>query len=105
MVSARLTVVPHIARISSGSSVGSLGAERRGAEDGGMDRFGASELRSSFPRRLAGCTRRATAVGVKGTEEWISPLRFLRGVTVAAGLLHEYMGALDRVCFGVSENE
>jgi len=58
MVSARLTVVPQMALISSGSSEVATGrAERFGAEEeGGMSR--ASELR---------------CLGVIEREEWMSP--------------------------------
>lgn len=47
MVSARLTVVPQMARISSGSSSGSVGAEKFGAEEGGRERREPSEGRLS----------------------------------------------------------
>lgn len=43
IVSARFTVVPQIARISSGSEDGAAGAERAGAEEGGIERCVASE--------------------------------------------------------------
>lgn len=46
IVSARLTVVPHIARISSGSSsVACAGADKDGIEDAGSESPSASEER------------------------------------------------------------
>src|SRR5882762_3269145 len=59
IVSARLTVVPQIARISSGSSEGAAGAERLGAEDGGRERRVPSEGGpASVSASLARWTRR-----------------------------------------------
>ena len=66
MVSARLTVVPQMALISSGSSEGAAGAERVGAAlDIGTSRWVPSELRLSGSVFLTICrrTRRADAVG------------------------------------------
>ena len=86
MVSARLTVVPQMALISSGSSeVGTGRAERFGAEEsGGMWR--ASEL--GWSRAVGGC------LGVVEREEWMSP-RLLRGVAVLIGLLQTASEELD----------
>lgn len=80
MVSVRLTVVPQMARISSGSSDGPALAERLGAEEDGM----ASELRLLGPVGVRCVERR---LGVKAKEEWMSPRR-LTGVLLV-GLLKE----------------
>ena len=89
MVSARLTVVPQMALISSGSSEGAAGAERLvAALDIGTSRWVPSELRLSRSVFLTGCRRDrgADAVGVMVKDEWMSPRRFL-GVFVTNGLL------------------
>ena len=71
-------MVPHIARISSGSSVGAAGAERLGADEGGIDKCVPSELGLSLNKSLWYALRAATRRGVVDVrEEWISPLRFL----------------------------
>ena len=86
IVSARLTVVPQIARISSGSSsVSRAGAERGGTEDAGSGSPSASEERLGLlleRERAAGRGR----VGVRLTDEWMSPRLFL-GVASPPGLL------------------
>jgi hypothetical protein len=90
IVSARLTVVPQIARISSGSSeVGARGAERWGAEEAGRVMWdGASEGGMSMASELGARGTRLEAEGVRAREEWISPRRFFGGVFgAAAGLL------------------
>lgn len=66
MVSVRLTVVPQIARISSGSSDGAGLAERLGAEEDGMAGIVMSELRLSGFAGIRGAERR---VGVITKEE------------------------------------
>lgn len=91
MVSARLTVVPQMALISSGSSEGAAGAERLGAEfDIGTSRWVPSELRLSGSAFLTEGrrARRADAVGVMEKDEWMSPRRFF-GVFVTNGLLRD----------------
>ena len=74
IVSVRLTVVPQIARISSGSSDGAALAERLGAEDGGLGGWVMSELRLLGS---AGVGRVERRVGVNTKEEWMSPRRFI----------------------------
>ena len=85
-MSARLTVVPQIARISSGSSsVPCAGADSGGMEDAGSPSPSASEerFRLSLERgRAVGRER----VGVRLRDEWMSPRLFL-GVACLAGLL------------------
>jgi hypothetical protein len=77
-----------MARISSGSSEeGAAGADRLGAEEGGREMCVPSEGGpASVSASLARRTRRE-AEGVKARDEWMSPRRFLGGVTTAAGLL------------------
>jgi hypothetical protein len=86
IVSARLTVVPQIARISSGSSsVPCAGADRGGIEDAGSESLSASEERFGVlleRERAVGRER----VGVRLRDEWMSPRLFL-GVACLAGLL------------------
>lgn len=77
-------MVPQMARISSGSSSGSVGAEKVGAEG----KFGADEegrARRS-EGRLSPTARRGLREGVILNVEWISPRRFL-GVAAADGVL------------------
>ena len=54
IVSVRLTVVPQIAQISSGSSEGRACAEKFGVEEDGIKGGLASELRLLESRRVAG---------------------------------------------------
>ena len=77
MVSVRLTVVPQIARISSGSSDGAAAAERFGADDMGRSRWVPSELRLLRSLRVEGVRRGllADALGVILIEGWMSPRR------------------------------
>ena len=89
IVSARLTVVPQIARISAGSSEGTSGTERSGKEDAGRLMCVPSELRSLKGARSFGRTRRG-GTGVWLREEWMSPRRF-RGVLGTEGLLQDVM--------------
>src|SRR5882762_5018943 len=74
IVSARLTVVPQIARISSGSSEGAMAAESCGADEGGRTRAPASEERSLglYLRALA----RGARDGVAVSDECMSPRLF-----------------------------
>ena len=84
IVSARLTVVPQIARISSGSSsVACAGADKGSTDDAGSDNLSASEEGCLFAERTGAARER---VGVRLRAEWISPRRFL-GVASPAGLL------------------
>lgn len=94
MVSARFTVVPQMARISSGSSEGIVGAESWGAEEAGMESRSASASEEGRPSRLelllwereargAPPPRRE---GVRLREEWMSPRLFF-GVALTIGLL------------------
>src|ERR1700761_4212245 len=84
IVSARLTVVPQIARISSGSSsVACAGADKGSTDDAGSDSLPASEERLPFVERARAARER---VGVRLRVEWISPRRFW-GVASPAGLL------------------
>lgn len=73
MVSVRLTVVPQIARISSGSSDGAGGAERTGlppgAEEGGRERWVPSELRLSASKGRRDGLGFRVLVGVRAREE------------------------------------
>jgi len=87
MVSAKLTVVPQMARISSGSSDGATVAERSGAEECGISRCAPSEfkLSASAPPGLTP-GRRVLRLGVRERDEWISPRLFF-GVLGTAGLL------------------
>ena len=80
-----------MARISAGSSDGSSGAEKLGAEEGGRCRFVPSEFMSESRPLFVRRARRAT--GVRLRDEWMSPLRFF-GVA-AAGLLNDRCSALD----------
>ena len=110
MVSARLTVVPQMALISSGSSEGAAGAERLGAAlDIGTSRWVPSELRLSGSAFLTEGrrARRADAVGVMEKDEWMSPRRFL-GVFVTNGLLRDsimFKSMLIRYVIRTMENE
>jgi hypothetical protein len=74
-----------MARISSGSSEGAGAADKLGPSERGTSRCVPSELRSGSlgVRRTL---RRADALGVIESEEWMSPRRFL-GVLGPAGAL------------------
>jgi len=82
-----LTVVPQIARISSGSDVRPGCADSVGAAEEGWSELGMAFCEGRWAMRKAG-------VGVRASEEWMSPRLFTTGVALllAGDELGKFMG-------------